>query len=447
MAAETRYARTTDGTHVAYQVSGDGPVDLVAMRAWITNLEHEWREPVLARMYRRLESMGRLIRLDRRGSGLSDRFRPGLMPTIEDRVDDVRAVMDAAGSRRAVLVGLAAASRLCTVFAATHPERTAGLVLYEATARAAWAPDYPWGETPESFESSLTMMRRGWGTRELAERIVRGAAPSRVGDAAFVSWLAEDQIQSATPEEAERLARLDFETDVREVLPAVHVPTLVLARSGSGGAERSRDLAGRIPRARYVELPGDDHMSISGDTDAILREIERFIETLREEEQDMDRILATLLFTDVVGSTRTAATLGDRRWSGMIEAHHTRVSALLARHRGRLIDTAGDGVFAAFDGPARSIRCAKVIIDDARDLGLEVRAGVHTGECEQVGDRLRGLAVHIGARVAALAAPSEVLVSGTVKDLVAGSGLAFDDRGTRELSGVPGEWRIYAATS
>ena len=447
MAAETRYARTTDGTHVAYQVSGDGPVDLVAMRAWITNLEHEWREPVLARMYRRLESMGRLIRLDRRGSGLSDRFRPGLMPTIEDRVDDVRAVMDAAGSRRAVLVGLATASQLCAVFAATHPDRTAGLVLYEGEAREAWAPDYPWGETPESFESSLTKMRSGWGTRELAERIVRGAAPSRVGDAAFVSWLAEDQIQSATPDEAEWLARLHFETDVREVLPAVHVPTLVLARSGSGGAERSRDLAGRIPRARYVELPGDDHMSISGDTDAILREIERFIETLREEEQDMDRILATLLFTDVVGSTRTAAALGDRRWSEMIEAHHTRVRALLARHRGRLIDTAGDGVFAAFDGPARSIRCAKAIIDDARDLGLEVRAGVHTGECEQVGDRLRGLAVHIGARVAALAAPSEVLVSGTVKDLVAGSGLAFDDRGTRELSGVPGEWRIYAATS
>jgi len=292
-------------------------------------------------------------------------------------------------------------------------------------------------------------MRSGWGTRELAERIVRGAAPSRVGDAAFVSWLAEDQIQSATPDEAERLARLHFETDVREVLPAVHVPTLVLARSGSAGsgAERSRDLAGRIPRARYVELPRDDHMSISGDTDAILREIERFIETLREEEQDMDRILATLLFTDVVGSTRTAAALGDRRWSEMIEAHHTRVRALLARHRGRLIDTAGDGVFAAFDGPARSIRCAKAIIDDARDLGLEVRAGVHTGECERVGDRLRGLAVHIGARVAALAAPSEVLVSGTVKDLVAGSGLAFDDRGTRELPGVPGEWRIYAATS
>ena len=447
MAAETRYARTTDGTHVAYQVSGDGPVDLVAMRAWMTNLEHEWREPVLARMYRRLESMARLIRLDRRGSGLSDRFRPGLMPTIEDRVDDVRAVMDAAGSRRAVLVGLATASRLCAVFAATHPERTAGLILYEGEAREAWAPDYPWGETPESFESSLTMMRSGWGTRELAERIVRGSAPSRVGDAAFVSWLAEDQIQSATPDEAERLARLHFETDVREVLPAVHVPTLVLARSGSGGAELSRDLAGRIPRARYVELPGDDHMSISGDTDAILREIECFIETLREEEQDMDRILATLLFTDVVGSTRTAATLGDRRWSGMIEAHHTRVSALLGRHRGRLIDTAGDGVFAAFDGPARSIRCAKAIIDDARDLGLEVRAGVHTGECEQVGDRLRGLAVHIGARVAALAAPSEVLVSGTVKDLVAGSGLAFDDRGTRELPGVPGEWRIYAVTS
>jgi class 3 adenylate cyclase len=446
MAAETRYARTTDGTHVAYQVTGDGPVDLVVMRAWITNLEHEWREPVLARMYRRLESMGRLIRLDRRGSGLSDRIRPGLMPTIEDRVDDVRAVMDAAGSRRAVLVGLAAASRLCTVFAATHPDRTAGLVLHEGEAREAWAPDYPWGETPESFEASVRELRRGWGTRELAERIIRGSAPSRIGDEAFVSWLAEDQIRSATPDEAERLARLHYETDVREVLPAVHVPTLLLARAGSG-AELSRDLAERIPGARYVELPGDDHMSISGDTDAVLREMEGFIETLRDDEQDIDRVLATLLFTDIVGSTRTAVALGDRRWSHLLESHHARVRALLGRHRGRLIDTAGDGVLAAFDGPARAIRCAKAIVGDARDLGIEVRAGVHTGECEEVGDRLRGLAVHIGARVAALAAPSEVLVSGTVKDLVAGSGLAFDDRGTRELSGVPGEWRIYAVTS
>ena len=446
MATETRYARTTDGTHVAYQVSGDGPVDLVVMRAWMTNLEHEWREPVLARMYRRLESMGRLIRLDRRGSGLSDRFRPGLVPLIEDRVDDVRAVMDAAGSPRAILIGLAAASRLCVVFAASHPDRTAGLVLYEGEAREAWAPDYPWGETPDSFEAHVATLRSGWGTRELAERIVRGAAPSRIGDEAFVSWLAEDQVQSGTPEEAERLARLHYETDVRQVLPAVHVPTLVLARAGST-PEMSRDLAGRISRARYVELPGDDHMSIAGDTDAVLREIERFIDSLRDEEQDSDRILATLLFTDVVSSTRTAAALGDRRWRELIEAHHASVRALVARHRGRIIDTAGDGVLAMFDGPGRTIRCAKAIVDDARRLGLEVRAGVHTGECEQVGDHLRGLAVHIGARVAALAGPSEVVVSGTVKDLVAGSGLIFEDRGTHELRGVPGGWPIYAVAS
>ncbi len=447
MAVETLYARTTDGSYVAYQVIGRGPVDLVVMRAWITNVEHEWHEPVLARMYRRLGAIGRLIRLDRRGSGLSDRFRAGATPTIEERVDDVRAVMDAAASRRAVLVGLAAASRLCAVFAATHPDRTAGLVLYEGEAREAWAPDYPFGARPESFEAFVTELRRGWGTREFAAQIVRGAAPSRIGDEAFVSWLAEDQVESATADEAERLARLHYETDVRAILPTVHVPTLVLARSGSPGAEASRDLARRIAEARYVELPGKDHMSISGDTDAVVREIGRFVDGLREEDEESDRALATLLFTDIVGSTGRAASLGDARWSELIETHHTRTRHLLARHRGRLIDTAGDGIFAAFDGPARAIRCARAIVEDARDLELEVRAGVHTGECEQVGDQLRGLAVHIGARIASSASASEVLVSGTVKDLVAGSGLSFEDRGMRELAGVPGEWRVYSVTT
>ena len=447
MSTETLYARTADGTFIAYQVTGAGPMDLVVIRAWITNLEHEWDEPVLARMYRRLSAIGRVIRLDRRGSGLSDRLRSDIAPTLEDRIDDIRAVMDAAHSERAVLVGLAAASRVCAVFAAMHPHRTAGLVLYEGEAREAWAPDYPIGEPRESFERFMPYMRDVWGTRELAGRTIGGAAPSRADDEAFISWLAEDMSLSATPDEAVRVARLHYETDVRSILPTVHVPALVLARSNSGGAVAARDLAARIAGAEYVELPGADHMSIAGDTDAVIREIARFVDSLRDADEGDRRVLATLLFTDIVGSTGTAASMGDRSWSELIEAHQRRVRQILTRHRGRLVDTAGDGMFVAFEGPARAIRCARAVIEDARQLGLEVRAGVHTGECEDVEGRLRGLAVHIAARSAALAQPAEVLVSGTVTDLVAGSGLAFEARGERSLAGVPGTSRIYAVAS
>jgi class 3 adenylate cyclase len=440
---ETRYARAADGTHIAYQVTGSGPVDILLLRAWVSALEHEWQDPVLARAFRRLEATGRLIRLDRRGSGLSDRVHGS--PTIEDRLDDIRAVLDAVGSRSAVLIGLAAGGRLCAMFAAAHPDRTAGLVLYEADARGAWAPDYPWGERPEDHQRFIDDVRTIWGTEEMAGRIVRGGAPSRADDRRFVEWLAEDLRQAMTPSEAVLQTHIDHETDIRAALPAIHVPTLVVSRRG--GAEPSRDLAARIPGARYVELPGEDHLFISGDTDAVLREIDAFIAGLRDAEQesgDIDRVLTTVLFTDIVGSTAIAARMGDRRWTALLETHHGRARALLGRYKGRLVDTAGDGVFASFDGPARAIRCATAIVDDARTLGLEIRAAVHTGECEVVDGRLRGIAVHVGARIAALAGPSQVLVSGTVKDLVAGSELEFDDQGARELAGVPGEWRVLS---
>lgn len=446
MAIETSYARTADGTFIAYQVTGAGAVDLVVIRAWITNLEHEWQEPVLARMYRRLGAIGRIIRLDRRGSGLSDRVASEIAPTIEVRIDDIRAVMDAARSERAVLIGLATASQVCAVFAAVHPDRAAGLVLYEGEARDAWAPDYPIGRPTEAFENYVRALRDGWGTRELAQRVASSAAPSRAEDDAFISWLAEHMIQAATADEAVQIARLHYATDVRPILPAIHVPTLVIARSHAGGVEAARDLATRIAGAEYVELPGEDHMSIAGDTDAVVREIARFVDGLGEVEVEDRRVLATLLFTDIVGSTRMASSMGDRRWSELIESHERLVRQILSRHRGRLIDTAGDGVFAAFDGPARAVRCAVAVVEESRHLGLEIRAGVHTGECEDVEGRLRGLAVHVAARIAALAQSSDVLVSGTVTDLVAGSGLGFEARGEHTLAGVPGMWRVYAVS-
>ena len=448
---DTRYARTSDGTHVAYQATGAGPVDIVVLRAWHADIEHEWQEPVLARVYRRLEAVGRLIRLDRRGMGLSDRVSSTAPATIEERLDDVWAVLDACGSKRAFLVGLADGGTLCAVFAATYPERTRGLVLWEPSVRWKWAPDYPWGTRPDDWAAILERIRAGWGTREMAARWIRGGAPSRANDGRFIDWLAEQQTRAGTPDDGVAMAQLHYETDVTASLPAIHVPVVVIARSGAG-IDEARYVGDRIPEARLVELPGDDHFLIAGDTDAALREIESFIESIAsgaaeaDDDPDADRVLATLLFTDVVGSTERAAELGDRAWTSVLERHHERARRLVEKQRGRLVDLAGDGILASFDGPGRAIRCARAVVDDVRELGLEVRAGLHTGECEQVGNRLRGLAVHIGARVGALAGPSEVLVSSTVKDLVAGAGFVFDDRGAHELKGVPGEWRVYAVS-
>ena len=457
---ETRYARAADGTHVAYQVTGDGPVDLVWVRAWHSNVEHEWDEPVLTRMIRRLGSIGRVIRLDRRGTGLSDRVVHRPPPTIEDRVDDIRAVMDAAGSRRAALIGLASGGTLCAMFAAAHPERTACLVLYHTTAGRAWGDD---GAPPDDprLERFVDALRIGWGTEAMASRMLLSSAPSRARDGGLARWLADEQRASGTLEDAIALARIDHETDIRAILPAIHAPALVLSRGGfapagqdeggaAGGgtgqlAPEARAIAAAIPGARLVVLPGDDHMALAGDTDAVLRAIEEFIEDLAEPvETEPNRVLTTLLFTDIAGSTAMAAALGDRRWADLLGQHHERVRELLGRYRGREVDTAGDGFLAAFDGPGRAIRCARAAMDAVAPLGLRLRAGLHTGEVEAVAGGVRGIAVHIAARVAALAAPSEVLVSSTVRDLVAGSGFAFQQRGVHELRGVPGEWALYS---
>jgi class 3 adenylate cyclase len=437
---ETRYARTTDGTHVAYQVHGNGPVDILVQRGSFSNLDHEWEEPILAGIYRRLGSVGRVIRIDRRGTGLSDRIDPSALPTIEDRMDDIRAVMDAVRAERLVLFGLGHASAIFAVFAAAHPERTRALVMFSPPDALVVRPD----------EAELSHFLEGiparWATREHAERFVTNGAPSRRDDEALVEWWRQEQRLSASPEDAVALMRMAEETNVDDVLPAIRVPTLVAWRGESWAAEAARLIAGRIPDAEACELPGSDAFLLAGDWQRAITCIERFILGISDAEHEPDRVLATVVFTDIVGSTAEAARVGDRAWRDLIERHHAIVRRALARYRGREIDTAGDGFFAAFDGPGRAIRCAAAIREEVRTLELQLRIGVHAGECERVGTGLRGFAVHLGARVGAAAQPGEILVSSTVRDLVAGSGIEFADAGQHALKGVTEPMQLYRVT-
>jgi class 3 adenylate cyclase len=434
---EIRYARTTDGTHVAYQAFGEGRFDLLVLRSWHSNIEHEWAEPVLAGIYRRLASLGRVLLMDRRGTGLSDPIDPQALPTLEERVDDIRAVMDAVGADRIVPIGLAHGSGLCSVFAATHPERTAGLVL--------WAPTWSIVRRPDEarIAEAVQALERDWGTLESAAENVRLGGPSRANDEDFIRWIQRSERLMGSAEHAVAQAKLIYETSVDDVLPTIHVPTLVAWRGNSNGAEPARYVANRIPNAVVRELPGDDHMLISGDWRTALREIESFIASLGDDPADEQRVLATVLFTDIVGSTDRATAMGDAAWRELVDRHHRLVRRELVTHRGREIDTAGDGFFAAFDGPARAIRCAAAIREAMRELGLELRIGLHAGECERAGAGLRGVAVHLGARIMAQAAAGEILVSSTVRDLVAGSGIRFADAGRRDLKGIPDPWQLY----
>ncbi len=440
MQPETRYARSGE-VNIAYQVAGEGPIDLVYVMGWVTNIDLFWAEPRLERFLARLAAFSRLILFDKRGTGLSDRVANDQLPTIEQRMDDVRAVMDAAGSERAALFGVSEGGPMAAVFASTYPQRTSALVMYGTYARRIWAEDYPWAPTPEERQRWYDLLERDWGRDADIETL----APSIADDPRVRQWWGSYLRQSASPGAALALARMNTQIDIRQVLPAIRVPTLVLHRTGDrdidvGGA---RWLAERIPGARFVELPGDDHLPWAGDQDALLGEIEEFLTGMRHVDVS-DRVLATVLFTDIVGSTERAAALGDREWRELLSRHHVLVRRELERFRGREIDTAGDGFLASFDGPARGIRCACAIRDGVRAIGLEIRAGLHTGECEVMGDQLTGLAVHTGARVASLAGPGEVLVSSTVRDLVAGAGLEFADRGEHVLKGVPGAWHLFA---
>ena len=443
MTPETKYARSGN-LHIAYQVVGNGSLDLVFVHGWISHIEHLWEEPSIARFLRGLASFSRLILLDKRGTGLSDPVPLDELPTLEQRMDDVRAVMDAAGSRRAALLGTSEAGALNLLFAATHPERTAALILLNSYARLAWSEDYPFGIPADAAEALLDGIEKGWGTGVAFEALVASQADNE----AMRRWWARYQRLAASPGAAVTLLRRAFDTDARAVLPMIAVPTLILHRAGDpfSGPEHGRYLAQHIPGARYVELSGGDHLFFVQDADPLLAEIQEFLTGVREG-GEAERVLATVLFVDIVGSTEHAVRLGDRRWRDLLDAYYRAVRGELARFRGREIDTAGDGLFAMFDGPARAIRCACAIRDAVRALGLAVRVGVHTGECEVIGAKIGGLAVHIGARVTAAAGVDDVLVSSTVKDLVAGSGLRFEDRGAHVLKGVPGEWRLFAVAA
>jgi pimeloyl-ACP methyl ester carboxylesterase len=439
---ETRYTKSGD-VNIAYQVVGEGPFDLIWVPGWISNVEESWEVPEYAHFLQRLSSFSRLILFDKRGTGLSDRVSNELLPTLEQRMDDVRAVLDATGSERAAVFGASEGGNLSVLFAATYPERVRAVVLVGIYAKRIWSPDYPWAPTAEQRERENELLEREWAR----EMDVSELAPRAADDPALMRRIATFFRRSASPGAAVALNRMNTNIDTRAVLPAISVPTLVLHRTGDLNvkAAEGRWIADQIPGARYVELPGDDHLAWVGDTDGLLDEVEEFLTGVRRAPSP-DRVLATVLFTDIVGSTERLTQVGDQRWREMLDEHHRLVRRELERYRGHEIDTAGDGFLSTFDGPARAIRCARAISDSVRPLGLEVRAGLHTGECELVGNRIAGIAVHTGARIVALARPGEILVSSTVKDLVAGSGIEFVDHGEHELKGVPGRWQLYAAS-
>jgi class 3 adenylate cyclase len=438
-APEIQYAQSGE-IDIAYQVLGEGPPDLIWAAGAITHLDVMWEQPGYRRFCEQLASFTRLILFDKRGMGLSERARVG---TLEERMDDVRAVLDAAGSERAALAGVSEGGPLSMLFAASYPERTEALLLIGAEVKEETTDDWPWGEsTRAEHEAWMAALPERWG-KGLAAPYYFPNDPDPEG---ITAWFGRLQTASMTPRDAIAFQNMAFDIDVRDVVPAVRVPTLIVHTADDQvcHVENARYLAKHIPGARYVELPGNTHIpwAEAAAGDDVLAEIREFLTGVREAPEP-DRVLATVLFTDIVGSTERAAELGDRRWRELLESHHTTIRRQLERYRGREIDTAGDGFLASFDGPARAIRCARAAVDAVRGAGLEIRAGVHTGECELVGDKLAGVAVHIGARVASKAGPGEILVSGTVHDLVAGSGIELESRGSTELKGVPGEWRLY----
>jgi class 3 adenylate cyclase len=440
-----RYTRTVDGLHIAYQVVGSGPFDLLYAPGWASNLECVWEMPELGAFLTELAGLSRLILFDRRGFGLSDSPTTTGSWSLELGMDDIRAVMDAAGSERAVLFGIDEGGALCTLFAASDPGRVSALVLFAAWAKYFRSPDYPWGWTQEQHEEWMQRVESHWGTEEFWAADSAYVWSDISSDPGRVQAWARYARLSASRGAALAIAQMQMETDISAVLPAVMVPTLVLHRTDDTAepVEQARFIGEHVPNAEVVELPGNAHAPFAGDSQRVLRELRRFVSAVRDEEAEFDRVLATVLFTDLVGSTQRAAALGDRAWRELIERHHTVIRGLLARYRGTEVDTAGDGFFATFDGPARAVRCARAIINAVQPLGLDVRAGVHTGEVETIDGKTGGLAVNIGARVAASAAPRELLVSSTVKDLTAGSGLEFEDAGQHELKGIPETWQLF----
>lgn len=438
----TQYAKSGD-VSIAYQVIGEGPRDLVYVPGWVSNVELMWDEPVLASILRRLSTFSRVILFDKRGTGMSDPVPEADLPGLEERMDDVRAVMDAVGSEKASLLGHSEGGNMSILFAATFPERTEKLILVGCYAKRVWSEDYPWAPTPAEREADIRQTEQTWGDPDAIPDYVLGA---RTHDQAFRDWVARYFRLSASPSSAAQLLRMNTEMDTRAILPSIHVPTLCIYRTDDVDVklEEGRWIASQIPNAKLVELPGNAHLFWADDPTPLVDEIEEFVTGHRETAQP-ERVLSTVVFTDVVGSTDRAASMGDRQWRSLLERHNQVIREELKRWRGRERGTAGDGFIATFDGPARGVRAAQAICKTVRGLGIEVRAGVHTGEVELVGDDVAGLAVHIGARIASLAGPGEVLVSRTVKDLVVGSDLTFRDHGAHRLKGVPDVWEIYEA--
>jgi len=440
---QTRYALSGD-ISIAYQVLGAGPFDLVYAHGWVSHLDMQWDEPHLAAFLTRLASFSRLITFDKRGTGLSDRVAINELPTLEQRMDDLRAVMDAAGSEKASLLGVSESGAMCLLFAATYPKRVRSVLTFGSYAKRIRSADYPWAPTRVEREAAYSEIPQTWGTTKGLEAVF----PSMIGNPAFEEWLGAYFRASASPAAAVALLRMNSEADIRAVLPSVRVPALIMNRIEDGDVrvDEARYIASKIPGAKLEMFPGVDHVPWVGHTDDILGEIEEFLTGSRKADT-ADRVLATILSTDIAGSTELITRLGDRKWRDLLERHNTLVRRELRRYRGREIDTAGDGFFAAFDGPARAIRCAKAVVEETTGLGVEVRAGLHTGECEVLGDKLTGIAVHTAARVAATASPGEVLVSATVRDLVAGSGITFAERGEHTLKGLPDRLHLFAVES
>jgi class 3 adenylate cyclase len=434
MVPKTQYAKSGD-VRIAYQVVGEGPFDLVFVPGFISNLDVAWEEPYRARVWTRLAAFARLIMFDKRGTGLSDRAVG--VPTLEERMDDVRAVMDAVGSQQAALFGISEGGAMSLLFAATYPERTRALVLY-----GAYGHFSSWVVPPDKIDAALDRMEKNWGTGES----LRLFAPSVASDETFkLSWARFERL-GASPSAVVALMRMNSEIDVRPILPSIRVPTFIIHRQGDVrvNVEAGRFMARQIPNAKYLELPGSDHMLWTGATERILDEVEEFLTGSRSAIES-DRVLATVLFTDIVNSTKRAETIGDRAWHDVLDRHNALVRREISRHRGHEVRTMGDGFLATFDGPARSIRCALAINEGVEALGLQVRAGLHTGEVEMANDDLSGIAVHIASRVATMAKPGQVLVSNTVRDLVAGSNIRFHDEGSHSLKGLTESVRLFAA--
>ena len=436
---ETRFTQSGE-VSIAYQVVGSGPLDLVVVPGFVSHLEQAWEDPSYSRFLNQLASFSRLILFDKRGTGLSDRIVG--IPTLEERMDDVRAVMDAVGTERVAIFGISEGGPMGVLFAATYPERVSNLILYGSIARGAWSPDYPWGAKPDSKEIEVWYegWRKEWGTPYLIDFW----APSMAEDKIFRQWWAKYLRLSASPAAVINIFRMNMAIDIREILPSVQMPTLVLHRSGdlAINIDQGRYLAERIPDAKFRELTGDDHLWWVGDTESIVSEIQEFL-TGEQPSLEVDRVLSTVLFLDIVESTKRAVELGDSRWKDVLANHNALVQKEVSRFRGRVIKNTGDGYLAIFDGPGRAIRCGQAVSSESIQLGIDVRTGLHTGEIDLREQDIGGIAVHIAARVMAMASPNKVWVSRTVKDLVVGSGFEFVEQGEFELKGVPGTWNLY----